>query len=162
MRGAAREPPRRSPNAGLGDLGFTRCKGCLRSPPPAALWSNRRGDGQILGGREMKARAPIRMIVAPPPRHSRSLPRYSRSPPRHSRESGNPQTNNVILAKAGTSSPREIKYESRATNPFSLYGLAGVGLHLNSRPQSRACARRTLILAFSHKGRRDPLASIRT
>ena len=31
--------------------------------------------------------------------------------PRHSLESGNPQTNNVILAKAGTSPPREIKYE---------------------------------------------------
>ena len=31
-----------------------------------------------------------------------------------------------------------------------------------SRPQSRACARRALILAFSHKGRRDPLAAICT
>ena len=31
-----------------------------------------------------------------------------------------------------------------------------------SRPQSRACARRTLILAFSHKGRRDPLAAVCT
>ena len=31
-----------------------------------------------------------------------------------------------------------------------------------SRPQSRANARRTLILAFSHKGRRDPLAVICT
>ena len=30
-----------------------------------------------------------------------------------------------------------------------------------ARLQSRACARRTLILAFSHKGRRDPLAAIR-
>ena len=29
-----------------------------------------------------------------------------------------------------------------------------------SRPQSRAYARRTLILAFSHKGRRDPLVAI--
>ena len=41
---------------------------------------------------------------------------------RHSRESGNPQTNNVILAKAGTSQPREIKRESQSTDPFSLYG----------------------------------------
>ena len=31
-----------------------------------------------------------------------------------------------------------------------------------SRPQSRACARRTLTLALSHKGRRDPLVAIRT
>ena len=59
-----------------------------------------------------------------------------------------------------------IKYESRATNPLSLDGFVGVGLASlgarASRPQSRANARRTLILAFSHKGRRDPLASIHT
>ena len=47
--------------------------------------------------------------------------------PRHSRESGNPQTNNVILAEAGTSQPLEIKNESRATNPFSRDGLAELG-----------------------------------
>ena len=41
---------------------------------------------------------------------------------------------------------------------FSHKGLTRVGLRLNSRLQSRAGARRTLILAFSHKGRRDPLA----
>ena len=29
-------------------------------------------------------------------------------------------------------------------------------------PQSRACARRTLTLALSHKGRGDPLVAIRT
>ena len=62
----------------------------------------------------MKARAPIRTIVAPPL-------------PRHSRESWNPQTNNVILAKAGTISPREIKYKQQPAAPFSLYGLAGAG-----------------------------------
>ena len=44
-------------------------------------------------------------------------------------------------------------------------GITGVGLRLGaraSRPQSRAGARRTLILAFSRKGRRDPLTAICT
>ena len=47
---------------------------------------------------------------------------------------------------------------------FSYYKEVARGTPLGaraSRPQSRACARRTLILAFSHKGRRDPLAAIR-
>ena len=47
-------------------------------------------------------------------------PRRSRAFDRHSRESGNPETNNVILAKAGTSPPREIERESQSTDPFSL------------------------------------------
>ena len=36
--------------------------------------------------------------------------------------------NNIILAKAGTSSPSEIKLESQPADPLSLYGLTGVGL----------------------------------
>ena len=35
------------------------------------------------------------------------------------------------------------------------YRCAAVPIGLDWRPQSRACARRALILAFSHKGRRD-------
>ena len=54
---------------------------------------------------------------------------------RHSLESGNPQTNNDILAKAGTSPLREIRHESQqrhphengGADPFFLYGLTGGG-----------------------------------
>ena len=93
-----------------------------------------------------------------------AIPDFS---PRHSREIGNPQTNSVILAKAGTSPPRETRYESRATNPFSLYRrFSGAGSRIweRGRPARNAALARgdTLILAFSRKGRRDPLASIRT
>ena len=68
--------------------------------------------------------------------------------PRHSRESGNPQVGEPP-------SPPETKQESRATNPLSFYGLTGQVCDLGaraSRPQSRACARRALTLALSHKG----------
>jgi len=128
------------------------------------------------------------------PSFPRSRPRHSRPfLPRHSRESGNPQTNNVILAKAGTSPPPEIRHESRATDPLSLHG-RGLGRGRGARkrgsagetpallvsntparpsrlrsalcgarrsrlPPTRANARDTLILAFSHKGRRDPLTA---
>ena len=52
------------------------------------------------------------------PRHPRLLPPlFLPSPPRHSRESGNPE-----------SPPPEIKYKSQPADPFSLYGLTGVGL----------------------------------
>ena len=71
-------------------------------------------------------------IIAPPfpisfpavPTLSPVIPAFS---PRHSRESGNPQTGNVILAKAGTSPPPEIMYKSQPADPLSLYGLTGVG-----------------------------------
>ena len=41
--------------------------------------------------------------------------------PRHSRESGNPR-------RLQSSSPPEIRYKSQPADPFSLYGLTGVGL----------------------------------
>ena len=46
--------------------------------------------------------------------NSVELPPLRLAAPRHSRESGNPQTSSVILAKTGTSPPREIRHESRA------------------------------------------------
>ena len=48
-------------------------------------------------------------------------------------------------------------------NTISLDSLTETGCAVGaraSRPQSRACARRALILAFSHKVRRDPLTAI--
>ena len=87
-----------------------------------------------------------------------------------SRESGNPQPSGVILAKAGTSTPRETKKESRATNPFShvaprrffavIPAKAGIQtadagvVWERGRPARKAALARgdTLILAFSHEG----------
>ena len=72
--------------------------------------------------------------------------------PSHPKSSMN--INSVIPVKTGTA------------DPFSLYGLILVSLPSlgarASRPRSRACARRTLTLALSHKGRGDPLAVIHT
>ena len=50
---------------------------------------------------------------------------------RHSRESGNPQTN----AKAGASSPSEIKYKCQPADPLSLDGLTGVGFGIRLSPR---------------------------
>ena len=44
--------------------------------------------------------------------------------------------NNVILAKAGTSSPSEIKYKYQPADPFSLRGLTGVGFEIRLSPPS--------------------------
>ena len=66
-------------------------------------------------------------------------------------------------AKSGMNLNSVIPVKTGTADPFSLYGLAGVGLRYlgarASRRRSRACARSALTLALSHKGRGDPLAA---
>ena len=67
--------------------------------------------------------------------------RYSRLPPRHSRESGNPESRHPMV--------NENMGQSQAEKSRFLDGW-----------QTAPCGADTLILAFSHKGRRDALVAI--